>query len=287
MTLLAHVHPFVVLFAFLLPFLYVRRLQRRPRLLLAIPWLAAAVLIVGIIYAGLSRLLLRQNQVDLRLLGVLAVPFALLFLSERSQIRDRLMRVEIVLMVLLLGTQLLLVAGGAMTGDASATDNRETVLRGILKNNWSRINNLSDKDRVWDEMKLTRTSPLWLAVRDTSTDIINADLQSRVLVKKARPTWHSFFTDLYWFHEEPRFLAWSGGNVDDGWFYIDGETPEEGKVRWEKMLNEQFPFGRPKEGEEGSQDPMGGPDEADAWEDDDDAEGTSTDEHRVLPPLLP
>jgi len=53
-----------------------------------------------------------------------------------------------------------------------------------------------------------------------------------------------------------------------------------------KMLDEQFPFGRPKEGEEGLPDPMGGPDEAGAWEDDDD-EGAPTDEHRVLPPLLP
>ena len=45
----------------------------------------------------------------------------------------------------------------------------------------------------------------------------------------------------------PDDIAWEipGGRVDDG------ETPEQGKVRWEAMMDEQFPMGRPDKSDPG------------------------------------
>jgi len=251
--LLAHIHPFLVLLGLVLPFLFIKRLKRRHLSLSVFSHLAGALILMAFLYGGLSGILLRDNRVDIRPFFLLAIPFTVLFLSERSDIRDRLMRITCFFIVAFFVSQLVLVKSRLMTGDARATDNREQDLRNILNHNWSKLDTLRDQEKVYERHKLTRMppSPLWKDVRDASTDIIDADLTRQVVVLRGGPAWHSRFTGLYWLRKETRYLWWSGGKGMEGWFYIEGETPEQGKVRWEAMLDEQFPLGRPDKSDPG------------------------------------
>ena len=253
MKLLAYIHPFLVLLGLGLPFLFIKRLKRRHLSLSVFSHLAGALILMAFLYGGLSRILLRENLVDVRPFFLLAIPFTVLFLSERSDIRDRLMRITCFFIVAFFVSQLVLVKSRLMTGDSRATDNREKQLRDILNHNWSKLDTLRDQEKVYERHKLTRMPPsaLWKDVRDASTDIIDADLIRQVVVLRGGPAWHSRFTGLYWLKKETRHLWWSGGKGMDGWFYIDGETPEQGKVRWEAMMDEQFPMGRPDKSDPG------------------------------------
>lgn len=255
----AHIHPFLVLLGLILPFVFIKRLKRRHLSLSLFSRLAGALVLMAFLYQGLSWLLLDQNHVGIRQFIVLAIPFTVLFLSERSDTRDRLMKVTCVLIVALFVSQIVLVRSKLMTGDARATDTREEKLRNICYFNLQKTNTLKDREKLYERQKLTRIPPsvLWKDVRDSSTDIIDSDLVRQVVVLRGWPAWHSFLTGLYWFKRETRYLCWSGGKVDDGWFYVDGETPEQGKVRWEAMLDEQFPLGRPDKDDSGPGGDMG------------------------------
>lgn len=257
LTAWAHIHPFLVLAGLILPFLFIKKLKRRHLSLSVFSHLAGALVLMAFLCQGLSWLVLQENHVDLRQFIVLAIPFTMLFLSERSDVRDRLMQMTCILILALFISQLVLVKSHRMTGDAHATDRRETKLRKVYAHNSQKMEALSAEEKVYERMKLTRDSVLWKDVRDTSTDIIGADLIMKVRILIGRSAWHSLFTDLHWFQEQDRYLWWSGGKVPDGWFYIDGETAEQGKVRWEAMLDEKFPFGRPDKSDDGP--PTDGP----------------------------
>ncbi|MFH0962821.1 MAG: hypothetical protein V2A58_02290 [Planctomycetota bacterium] len=241
--ILARVHPLLVVGSFLLPLAFLGRLTTARRPARSLLMLGGTILITFLLFhMGLIQLLAERVRYDVRQFAFLSVPVAVLCLCEPSGLRRRLLTIAVGALVVLSADSYLLVKTGVMTGNGSAQEAGEQKLRRLMASNWKLLNNLGDKEEVYGEMELSAESKLWKGVRDTGSDMPDQLLMTKMVREESVPAWHSFFTSLYWFRKEPRQVWWSGGNTKEGWFYLAGETPEEGKERWEKMLDEENPF---------------------------------------------
>jgi len=244
-------HPVIALGALVFPFIFVERVVLKRDFLRALVPLAATLTIFFLLFYMTPVMSLgnvkRPMAYDFRQFAFLSIPVAFLFVCERGRPRDSLLRTALVLLAALSLNQFILVKSGAMTGNGETDKTSDARVRDVLDDNFGRISDLTDKEKYYPPGKLDSNCELWQDVRNAGGDWPDRLLSNKVIVENATPAWHSFFTDLYWYQRRPVALCWAGGLAKRSWFYLEDETIEQGRKRWEIMLDERFRLGRPEE----------------------------------------
>ena len=245
------IHPILALAALVLPFLFIERVVLKRRFLQALLPLVATLAILFLLFYVTLGVGFRDPDhpvaYDPRLFAFLSIPVAFLFLCEPGQLRDRLLRISVVLLAVLSLNQFILVKTGTMTGNGETDKTNRNLIMKNLGDNYKRVSQLPDKEKYYPPAEINSDSEIWQDIRNAGGDWPDQLLLTKVIVETATSAWHSFFTDLYWCHRRSEPLYWAGGLPIRSWFHLESESVEQGRVRWEEMLDDRFPLGRPAE----------------------------------------